>query len=192
MATIGLNEGPYLIFTITYNKGKITIADSAELRIPTIVLNSQDTVRLSSDFPRLITPSIPEDEIDHRPTVIPITDDVIFINSINPSFAKAKECLTFRNTNDCFILIPESETTDKVDEPADPFMQKVKRITFFAIVHGTEYLLDVSKEVHEGKIRTYLQVCNAKYSVKGFFNEGATDFFEYVLRDLDDTSDHCY
>ena len=188
MATIGLNEGPYLIFTITYNKGKITIADNAELRIPTIVLNSQDTVRLSSDFSRLITPIIPDSEIDHRPTLIPITDDIIFINSVNPNFAKAKECLTFRNTNGCFILIPESETTTTISEPTDINFQLVSRITFFTMVHGVEYILNISKEVHDGKVRTYLQVCNAKYSVKGFFNKGATDFFDYVLRDLDDAN----
>jgi hypothetical protein len=53
MATIGLNDGPFLVMTITFEKGALTIADPIENKVPTITLTQADSIALAESFPSI-------------------------------------------------------------------------------------------------------------------------------------------
>lgn len=58
MATIGLNDGPFLVMTVSYEKGQLTIADPIDSKIPALTLDQHTTIQLAEYFPRLATQAV--------------------------------------------------------------------------------------------------------------------------------------
>jgi len=156
MATIGLNEGPFLVMTISYEKGCLIIADLVENKIPTINLSPADSLHIADSFPKLILsgPDIKVKISDAEGNAFTTVWTAIVDPLIDPSGLMSE--------------------TDAMTE-----------ISLQAMVHGCPVTILIKKDQNDdGEEVTYLEIGNPHYSVKGFFTANAAEYFKWVFNDI--------
>jgi hypothetical protein len=162
MSTIGLNEGPFLIMTITYENGRFTIADTVENKVPTITLTPADSIYLADSFPNL-----------H-----PISSTVLNSEQLVP----IPESWGGGGGGDGRLATQFSENTLGLSE----IILKTK-------VWGCEYTVTIKPFIDDDEwstIRTYMEIHNGNFAVKGLFTKDAEEFFQWALDDITHPNDH--